>query len=143
MRDSAAGGYAEHLLVLSRSPKLSGRVHFIGFRPDIYSVVRAADIICVPSVCREGFGLAAAEAMTLGKPVIVSNRGALPEVVQQGEAGIIIDPDRPQDLTSALKRLIVDSQYAEHLGARAAFSARLRFTYERWARDVAAILRDR
>jgi glycosyltransferase involved in cell wall biosynthesis len=81
--------------------------------------------------------------MTLGKPVIVSNRGALPDVVQQGEAGIIIDPDRPQDLTSALKRLIVDSQYAEHLGARAAFSARLRFTYERWARDVAAILRDR
>src|SRR5664280_1275922 len=140
MRDSAAGGYAEHLLVLSRSPKLSGRVHFIGFRPDIYSVVRAADIICVPSVYREGFGLAAAEAMTLGKPVIVSNRGALTDVVQQGEAGIIIDPDRPQDLTSALQRLITDSQYAQRLGTHAASYARLRFSYDRWATDVAAVL---
>ena len=142
MRDSAAGGYAQHLLELSRSPKLSGRVHFIGFRPDIYSVVRAADIICVPSVCREGFGLAAAEAMTLGKPVIVSNRGALPDVVQQGEAGIIIDPDRPQDLTSALQRLITDSQYAQRLGTHAESYARLRFSYDRWAETVAQVLRD-
>jgi glycosyltransferase involved in cell wall biosynthesis len=142
MRDSAAGGYAEHLLELSRSPKLSGRVHFIGFRPDIYSVMRAADIVCVPSVCREGFGLAAAEAMALGKPVIVSNRGALPDVVQQGEAGIIIDPDRPQELTSALQRLITGSQYAQRLGAHAASYARLRFSYDRWAETVAQVLRD-
>ena len=140
MGDSAAGRYAEDLLTLSRVPELSGRVHFIGFRPDIYSVMRAADIVCVPSVCREGFGLAAAEAMALGKPVIVSNRGALPDVVQQGEAGIIIDPDRPQDLTSALQRLIADPQYAQHLGAHAASYARLRFSYDRWARDVTGVL---
>jgi glycosyltransferase involved in cell wall biosynthesis len=142
MREPVAREYAEHLRELSRSPKLSGRVHFIGFRPDIYSVMRAADIVCVPSVCREGFGLAAAEAMALGKPVIVSNRGALPDVVQQGEAGIIIDPDRPQELTSALQWLITDSQYSQRLGAHAASCARLRFSYERWARDVAAILSD-
>lgn len=140
MRDSAAGGYAEQLLELSRSPKLSGRVHFIGFRPDIYSVMRAADIVCVPSVNREGFGLAAAEAMALGKPVIVSNRGALPDVVQQGHAGIIIDPDRPQELTSALRRLITDRQYAQRLGAHAASYARLRFSYDRWAETVAQVL---
>jgi len=140
MRDPAAGGYAQHLLELSRSPKLSGRVHFIGFRPDIYSVMRSADIVCLPSVCREGFGLAAAEAMVLGKPVIVSNRGALQDVVQHGETGLIIDPDIPQTLTSALQRLITDSQYAQRLGAHAASYARLRFSYDRWADDVAAVL---
>jgi glycosyltransferase involved in cell wall biosynthesis len=80
--------------------------------------------------------------MTLGKPVIVSNRGALPDVVQQGEAGIIIDPDRPQDLTSALQRLITDSQYAQRHGTHAESYARLRFSYDRWAETVAQVLRD-
>jgi glycosyltransferase involved in cell wall biosynthesis len=142
MLDPAAGGYAEQLLALSRLPKLSGRVHFLGFRRDIYSLMRVADLVCVPSVCREGFGLAAAEAMALGKPVIVSNRGGLPDVVQQGEAGIIIDPDRPQELTGALQRVVSDSQYAQRLGAHAASYARKRFSYDRWTREVAAVLKN-
>jgi glycosyltransferase involved in cell wall biosynthesis len=141
LRDSMTGGYAEQLLNLSRSPELAGRVHFIGFRPDIYAVMRAADIVCVPSLSREGFGLVAAEAMALGKPVIVSNRGALPDVVEQGEAGVIIDPDRPPELTAALQRISTDSQYVQRLCAHATSYVRLRFSYTRWARDVAAILR--
>ena len=142
MRDPAAGGYADRLMEISRSTRLSGRVHFIGFRTDIYSAMRAADIVCVPSVCQEGFGLAAAEAMALGKPVIVSNRGALPDVVDQGEAGMVIDPDRPHDLTLAIKRLISDSQYAKRLGAHAASYARKRFSYDRWAGELAIALRN-
>jgi glycosyltransferase involved in cell wall biosynthesis len=80
--------------------------------------------------------------MALGKPLIVSNRGALPDVVHQGDAGIIIDPDKTQDLTSALQKLITDSEYARRLGADAASYARLNFSYEKWARGTAAVLKD-
>lgn len=141
-QDQAAEGYAKRLRTLSQSPELMGRVHFIGFRQDIYSVMQAADIVCVPSVCREGFGLVAAEAMGLGKPVIVSNRGALPDVVPQGKAGIVFDPDRPQELTSALQRLTTDSEYTQRLAAYAGPYVRLRFSYIQWSNMVAQVLRE-
>jgi glycosyltransferase involved in cell wall biosynthesis len=142
MEDEAAGGYPEYLRVLSGSPGLNGRVHFIGFRPDVYRVMQAADIVCVPSLCREGFGLAAAEAMALGKPVIVSDRGALPEVVQHGDAGIVFNPDEPHSLAGALRMIISDAGYTRSLRARAASSARRRFSYDRWAEGVAQVLTD-
>ncbi len=142
LQDAAANVYLQHLFDLSRSLELRGRVHFMGFRADIYSLMRVADIVCIPSVYREGFGLAAAEAMALGKPVVVSNRGALPEVVQDGETGIVIDPDKPEQLTLALQNLIADPQYARKLGENAALAARQRFSYARWAESVGQVLRD-
>lgn len=141
MSDPVGDEYRRRLIDLSRAPALSGRIHFLGFRADIYSVMLTADAICIPSVCREGFGLVAAEAMALGKPVIVSNRGALPEVVQHRETGIVIDPDIPQELVSALRSLTSDKQYLQDLGAKAAMAAEKRFSYVRWADGVAQVLR--
>jgi glycosyltransferase involved in cell wall biosynthesis len=142
MGDSAAGGYANELLELSNSRELRGRVHFIGFRQDIYSVMRKADIVCVPSVCREGFGLVAAEAMILGRPVIVSNKGALPDIVQQGRAGSIFSLERPQELTAAIRKLVSDLVYVRRVVAYAASYAETRFSYSRWAQEIGAVLRD-
>ena len=120
--------------------ELAGRVHFLGFRSDIHAVMQAADIVCVPSTCAEGFGLAAAEAMCLGKPVIVSDRGALPEVADHGRAALIVDPDSPKDLAGAINVLIDQPDYAARLGISARMSAARRFSYTRWAREVAAVL---
>ena len=138
--DPAAAQYVSQLLAIASSPELTGRVHFLGFRPDIYSVMQAADIVCVPSTYLEGFGLVAAEAMCLGKPVIVSNRGALPEVAAHGEAALVIDPDQPASLAKAIEKLIVQKNYASRLGIAARTSAIQRFSYVRWAREVAAVL---
>jgi glycosyltransferase involved in cell wall biosynthesis len=138
--DPAAAQYVKQLLAIASSPELTGRVHFLGFRPDIYSVMQAADIVCVPSTYLEGFGLVAAEAMCLGKPVIVSNRGALPEVAAHGEAALVIDPDQPASLAKAIEKLIVQKNYASRLGIAARTSAIQRFSYVRWAREVAAVL---
>lgn len=141
MDDPAGAEYTRSLREMADLPQLAGRVHFIGFRTDIYGVMRAADIICVPSICEEGFGLAAAEAMALGKPVIVSNRGALPEVIGGGEAGIVVDPERPAELAEALERLLTDRQFSEDLGQRAAENASKRFSYSCWAQCVSEVLK--
>lgn len=136
--DPAAKHYLRQLLRQIENGSLQERVHFVGLRSDLPAVMRAADVICVPSICREGFALVAAEAMALGKPVVASCRGALPEVV--GESGLIFDPDKPGDLAQKLAQLTSDSALAAELGASARQAALQRFTYERWARDVAAEL---
>jgi glycosyltransferase involved in cell wall biosynthesis len=78
----------------------------------------------------EGFGLPALEAMSAGIPVVVSNRGALPEVV--GTAGVLVDPADPQAWAEALARLEQDDEWA-HTRAAAGLARARTF---RW--DVAA-----
>ncbi len=62
----------------------------------------ARAVLVLPSL-DEGFGLTALEAMSAGVPVIVSNRGSLPEVV--GDAGIVVDPDDADGLAAAIERV--------------------------------------
>ena len=63
----------------------------------------------LPSL-HEGFGLPVVEAMTVGVPVVVSDRGALPEVA--GRAGLIVDPLEPKQLADAIKRLLEDERFS-------------------------------
>lgn len=73
---------------------------------------RGATVLVLPSRA-EGFGLPILEAMVRGIPVIAANRTALPEVV--GEAGVLVDPDRPEDLAARLVALVRDPTYREQL----------------------------
>ena len=66
----------------------------------------AAKAFIYPSLY-EGFGMPALEAMACGTPVIASNQSSIPEVV--GEAGILIDPSRPEELIDALRRVNDDT----------------------------------
>ena len=67
---------------------------------------REASMLVLPSLT-EGFGITALEAMTVGVPVVASNRGALPEVI--GDAGILVDPESTPDISNALERVLSDS----------------------------------
>ena len=78
------------------------------------ALMRRASVLCLPSLA-EGFGLPVLEAMSCGTPVVVSDRGALPEVV--GAGGVVV-PLEGDDLGRALGRVLGDPQYAAELGAR-------------------------
>lgn len=74
-------------------------------RPDeIRTLMAEADAVVMPSRW-EGFGLVAAEAMRAGRPVIATRVGALPELVIDGETGVLCDPESPEALAAAVKRL--------------------------------------
>ena len=93
-------------------PPLRGRVRHIGYvdpdkRRDLYAGAR---LLVQPSF-EEGFGMPVLEAMTLGVPVVAANRGALPEVV--GDAGLLVDPERPADLADAMHRMLTDESLAD------------------------------
>jgi glycosyltransferase involved in cell wall biosynthesis len=96
---------------------LENSVHFAGFvaEGDKTAWYNLADVFVLPSLL-EGFGLAAAEAMACGKPVVASRAGSLPEVVVDGETGILCDSDDPSEFAYAIKRLLDDPSLAETMG---------------------------
>ena len=89
-------------------PPLAGRVEYLGYVPADRreAVVKGSLMFVLPSF-EEGFGLPALEAMSAGVPVVVSNRGSLPEVV--GNAGLLIDPDDVESLAGAMMRMATDA----------------------------------
>ena len=111
-------------------PHAPGRVVFMGQPSDVQlaALMAGADAYCLPSLY-EGFGLTVLEAMACGTPVVVSDRGALPEVV--GEAGVVVEPESCA-VAAALAMLLPDPQRARRLGAAGAERA-ARFTWERTA----------
>ena len=112
-----AGGESPELLarIAADLPEAPGRVAWLGHQGDteLAGLMAEADAFCLPSLI-ESFGLTALEAMACGAPVVVSNRGALPEVV--GNAGVITDP-APAALEAALRRLLGEPELAHHLRA--------------------------
>jgi glycosyltransferase involved in cell wall biosynthesis len=90
-------------------------------------------MIVLPSL-DEGFGMPALEAMTIGVPVVVSNRGALPEVV--GNAGQIVDPTDATTLTAAMDRLLGDATFARH----ASEAGKQRARHFSWGSSASALM---
>jgi len=104
-------------------PPLAGHVQHLGYvRPERrYELYCDASMLVLPSHL-EGFGLPVLEAMTVGVPVIVSRRGALPEVA--GDAGVLIEPDDDVGLAAAMQRYLDDPSAAAAASARGIARAR-------------------
>jgi glycosyltransferase involved in cell wall biosynthesis len=94
------------------------------------------DVFCLPSLF-EGFGLPALESMACGAPVVVSDRGALPEVVD--DAGLVVSPD-PVAVSSAVRRVLTDEGLAERLRA-AALARASQFSWRRTATGWLEVLK--
>ncbi|MBU2818033.1 glycosyltransferase family 4 protein, partial [Acidithiobacillus ferrooxidans] len=74
------------------------------------------DIVVVPSLWQEPLGLVVAEALAFGKPVIASKRGGIPEMIKDGENGLLFEPNRPEDLQESLHRLGSDRAMRVRMG---------------------------
>lgn len=95
---------------------LAAHVTYRGYVPDAEreALVRGARAVVLPS-WDEGFGLPALEGMAAGVPVIVSDRGALPEVV--GDAGVVVPPDDADAWAGAMERIAHDDKWVEDRAA--------------------------
>ena len=115
-------------------PPLAGTVEYVGYMPDALrrDVYTGARLLVLPS-WHEGFGLPALEAMALGVPVVVSNRGALPEVV--GDAGLLVAPDDARGLAAAIETGAARSGEGAEMSARGLVQA-AGFTWDAAARGL-------
>ncbi|MBI5549660.1 MAG: glycosyltransferase family 4 protein [Deltaproteobacteria bacterium] len=138
--DPLAAEYVDELRKMAARAQVSDRVHFIDARRDLHRVMSSADIVLVPSVWQEPFGLVAAEAQLLGVPVIASNRGALPELMGNGRLGLVFDAEDPATLATAINRMSRDPDLRARIASAARTHAELRYSYERWSRELASVL---
>lgn len=103
----------------SQAASLDGQVEFLGHVPEgqLEEVLAEATAIVMPSLGGEVFGLVAAENMSRGKLVIVSNIGALEEVV--GSTGLIFPVGNVEELASCMRKVLENGEIAHSLGAAA------------------------
>jgi glycosyltransferase involved in cell wall biosynthesis len=125
-----AGLEALHLLVvgdghlrasleaLSSSLGLADRIHFLGARRDLGNILAAIDMFVMPSLW-EGLPLSMVLAMGAGLPVIATRVAGIPEVVEDGETGLLVPPADPVRLGEALASLVRDAGLRSRLGSAA------------------------
>jgi glycosyltransferase involved in cell wall biosynthesis len=116
---------------------LDGAVRFLGHAPGPEVMSRAAAVV-VPSL-GEGFGMVALEAMERGRAVVASAVGGLPEIVADGETGVLVPPGDPDALAAALVELARDLPRSRELGAAGRRRAVTAFTQQRCTDRVAAL----
>jgi glycosyltransferase involved in cell wall biosynthesis len=109
---------------------LAGRVHFAGFRQDVPRILPAFDVFAMSSRL-EGFCNSVLEAFAAEVPVAATRAGGLPEMVIDGETGILTPVGDPGSLAAALVRLIRDPQLGARLAAAARRLVESEYTVER------------
>ena len=115
--------YAERVRQKVVDLGLEGVVELCGFDAVPAVAVAAADVYVQPSR-RESVGMATMEAMAIGRPVIASRVDGLAQLVDDGRTGLLVPPDDPEALATALDRVLADPALATSLGAAAAGAER-------------------
>jgi glycosyltransferase involved in cell wall biosynthesis len=115
-------------------------VHFTGVRDDIPEIMRALDVLVVPSLT-EGFGRVIAEANAVGTPVVATAVGGIPEVIEDGITGVLVPPGDVPAMAAAVRRVLDDSAWRARVAACAPAKVRARFAPATQVRAIEAVWR--
>ncbi|MHA1381773.1 MAG: glycosyltransferase family 4 protein [Candidatus Helarchaeota archaeon] len=112
------GPYERDLKMLSQNLNLEEHVKFLGLVPFdmVENLYQTADIICMPSIWPEPLSRVVFEAMSYGKPIIISKAGGMPEVVKHNETGLIVPPNNPEELAKAINIIAENKELRENMG---------------------------
>ncbi len=113
-------GFMEELQSLARGLGLGERVIFTGAREDLPRFYAAAHLVLMPSLesAREGFGRVLIEAMAMGKATVATRTGGIPEVVEEGETGLLVPPGEVRALAEAVVALLKDEARRREMGKK-------------------------
>jgi N-acetyl-alpha-D-glucosaminyl L-malate synthase BshA len=137
------GKEEEKLKRLARKLNIEHRIIFTGFvsEAEKWSLLKRCDVFVLPSVV-EAFGIAVIEAMACGKPVIATNVGPFPEIIKDGETGILVPAHSPTHLAHVIINLARDERMRENMGKRAREDVEDRFDINKIARDYLKVYED-
>jgi len=111
------GEERNNLMWLAEQLKISDRVVFIGWQENLGRWLMRFDIFALPSIRKEGFGLTLLEVMAHGKPIIASKVGSIPEIVESGKGGMLVEPKNPEMIAQAIINLYQHPEWREEIGA--------------------------
>jgi glycosyltransferase involved in cell wall biosynthesis len=133
--ETVSPGYREHLGQLVRDLNIADRVHFLGWRADVADVLRAADVMVLPSRA-EGLPLAILEAMACGKPVVATRINGVPEAVVDGRTGLLVEAGDEAGIADAVLRLLDQPDLARQMGREGRRVVEQQFALDRFVRQV-------
>jgi glycosyltransferase involved in cell wall biosynthesis len=128
--------YEQELRTLASSFQLEGNLRFTGFINDIGSTFERLQIVVHASIIGEPFGQVIIEGMAAGKPVIATQSGGIPEIVEDGATGLLIPPKDEHALARAMIFLLRNPERAAQMGLQGRERVKNLFTIERHARAV-------
>lgn len=121
---------------LAREKGIADFVEFCGMQSNVYPYLHDADIFTLPSIY-EGNPMTVIEAMGTGLPIVASRVGGIPDMISDGESGLLVEPE-PQSICDSLTRLVEDSALRQRLGEAARKQSRT-FSAEHMARDYLSL----
>jgi glycosyltransferase involved in cell wall biosynthesis len=135
------GPLKARLKKLSEQLGLDQNIHFLGFRNDIKRLLNITDIFVMPSL-DEGLPMALLEAMAMGKAIIATPVGAIPNVISHGTNGIIVPTRSISDLADAIKNLISNPERIDILGKSARETAIEKFSSDAMVEQYINLYKD-
>ena len=138
------GDYEAQLKDLARELRLGDSVRFVGHQSDVGPWYSAADVVVNASI-GEPFGMVVIEAMARCKPLVVTDSGGIPEIVTDGQEGLLVPAVHPEPMAGALCRLVNDRPLALALGSHGRSRVLAEFTEAamsgRWSRELKSLNR--
>ncbi len=135
------GPLREEAAALAREPGMKECLHLLGEVEGARDLIAALDVLVVASTS-EGSSVVAMEAMSLGKAVVATAVGGVPEVVLDGETGIVVEPRRPEALAEGITSLLKEPERAQAMGERGRWRAEGHFDVRQMVESIEAIYAD-
>ena len=139
--DGVAGGYRDSLRESAARLGLADRIVFTGFRMDVPELLSECAVSVLPSLS-EGLSNTLLESMAAGVPVVATNVGGNPEVVQEGTTGFLVPTQNPQALADRICRVLEDRDLAARFGEAGRRRVAEHFSIERMLRDTERVYQD-
>jgi glycosyltransferase involved in cell wall biosynthesis len=131
--------YAAELRARCAALGLGDSVSFVGFRDDVPDVINALDVVVHASVRPEPFGRVILEGMLMAKPVVATNAGGVPELIEHGRTGFLVPPGDVGAMAACLSDVVARRDEAAAIGARAQSWARERFALARQVNEMSEL----
>ncbi len=123
------GELMDELQTLAASLGLKQELIFTGFRRDVGAFYQIADLFVMSSV-QEGLGTAVLDALALGKPVVATRAGGIPEIIRDGETGRLVTPADPKALSEGIIRMLTDDELAKRVSRAGKSVVKQKFTID-------------
>jgi glycosyltransferase involved in cell wall biosynthesis len=123
-------GWFPRMCEYARELRIDRLIRFTGSRDDVPDMMKSMDVLVVPSL-NEGFGRVIIEANAVGVPAVGADAAGIPEVIEAGRTGLLVRPADPDQLTTAVLRLLGDRAWRERLSQELPGYVRSRFSAER------------
>lgn len=132
--------YKKKLLDLSNKVDKS-KINFIGWESNPYKYINKSDILVLPSIKEESFGMVIAEAMALKKVVIGSDIGGIPELIEDNVNGLLFEPGNSEDLKLKIEYIIDNTKISKSLSKNGFNSVNNKFSIEKQVLSISKILK--